>query len=70
MAKNFYDILGVSKTATQDEIKKEYREWCKKYNHEKMYIQKQLKKKKEERVERKMEKRKRKKRRNMRKRKR
>ena len=35
MAKNFYDILGVSKTATQDEIKKAYRELCKKYHPDK-----------------------------------
>lgn len=32
MNKNYYDILGVKKTATQDEIKKAYRELCKKYH--------------------------------------
>lgn len=32
MSKNFYDVLGVKKTATQDEIKKAYRELCKKYH--------------------------------------
>ena len=32
MSKNYYDILGVSKNATQDEIKKSYRELCKKYH--------------------------------------
>lgn len=32
MKKNYYDILGVKKTATQDEIKKAYRELCKKYH--------------------------------------
>lgn len=35
MAKNFYDILGVKKTASQDEIKKAYRELCKKYHPDK-----------------------------------
>lgn len=35
MSKNYYDILGVSKTATQDEIKKVYRELCKKYHPDK-----------------------------------
>lgn len=35
MSKNFYDILGVKKTATQDEIKKAYRELCKKYHPDK-----------------------------------
>ena len=32
MAKNYYDILGVSKTATDDEIKKAYRQLAKKYH--------------------------------------
>ncbi len=32
MAKNYYDILGVSKNATQDEIKKAYRAQVKKYH--------------------------------------
>lgn len=32
MSKNYYDILGVKKTATQEEIKKAYREMCKKYH--------------------------------------
>lgn len=32
MAKNYYDILGVSKTATDDEIKKAYRSLAKKYH--------------------------------------
>lgn len=35
MSKNFYDVLGVKKTATQDEIKKAYRELCKKYHPDK-----------------------------------
>lgn len=35
MAKNFYDILGIKKNATQDEIKKAYRELCKKYHPDK-----------------------------------
>ena len=35
MAKNFYDILGVSKTASQEEIKKAYRSLCKKYHPDK-----------------------------------
>jgi DnaJ-class molecular chaperone len=35
MAKNFYDILGVSKNATQDEIKKAYRNLSKKYHPDK-----------------------------------
>ena len=35
MSKNFYDVLGVKKTATQDEIKKAYRDLCKKYHPDK-----------------------------------
>ena len=35
MGKNFYDILGVKKNATPDEIKKAYRELCKKYHPDK-----------------------------------
>ena len=31
-SENFYDILGVSKTASQDEIKKAYRQASKKYH--------------------------------------
>ena len=30
--KNYYDILGVSKTATQDEIKSAYRKLAKQYH--------------------------------------
>ena len=32
MAKNYYDILEVSKTATADEIKKSYRKLARKYH--------------------------------------
>lgn len=32
MSNNYYDVLGVSKNATQDDIKKSYRELCKKYH--------------------------------------
>ena len=35
MSKNYYDVLGVNKTATQNEIKKVYRELCKKYHPDK-----------------------------------
>ena len=35
MSKNFYDVLGVKKTATKEEIKKAYRELCKKYHPDK-----------------------------------
>ena len=35
MSKNYYDVLGVKKTATQEEIKKAYRELCKKYHPDK-----------------------------------
>ncbi|MEO1166826.1 MAG: DnaJ domain-containing protein, partial [Chloroflexota bacterium] len=32
MAKNYYDLLGVSKNASQDEIKKAFRKQAKKYH--------------------------------------
>ena len=32
MGKNYYDILGVKRNASNDEIKKAYRELCKKYH--------------------------------------
>lgn len=35
MGKNYYDILGLKRTATQDEIRKAYRELCKKYHPDK-----------------------------------
>ena len=35
MKKNYYDILGVNKNATQDDIKKAYRNLSKKYHPDK-----------------------------------
>lgn len=32
MAKNYYDVLGVKRNASQDEIKNAYRDLCKKYH--------------------------------------
>ena len=32
MAKSYYDVLGVSKTATEDEIKQAYRKLARQYH--------------------------------------